>query len=57
VKLVSSPSTVLLTCGLVAAAKSTEELEEEIPVAPEVIGEAKEAEEESSEEKAEKQKK
>ena len=56
VKLVSSPLTVLLTCGLVAAAKSTEELEEEIPVAPEVIGEAKEAEEESSEEKAEKRK-
>ena len=56
VKLVSSPSTVLLTCGLVAAAKSTEELEEEIPVAPEVIGEAKEAEEESSGEKAEKRK-
>ena len=45
VKLVSDPSTLLVTCGLVAAAKSTEELEEEAPVAPEVIGEAKEAEE------------
>jgi len=46
-KLVSSPSTLLLTCSLVAAAKSTEELEEEVPIAPEVIGEAKESEEES----------
>lgn len=44
-KLVSEPSTVLVTCSLVAAAKSTEELEAEVPVAPEVIGEAKEAEE------------
>jgi large subunit ribosomal protein L25 len=54
VKLVSAPSTLLVTCSLVAAAKSTEELEAEMPVAPEVIGEvkeeAKEAEEESSEE-------
>jgi large subunit ribosomal protein L25 len=48
--LVSSPSTLLVTCSLVAAAKSTEELEEEVPVAPEVIGEEKEAEEETSEE-------
>jgi len=53
VKLLSDPSILLVTCGLVAAAKSTEELEEEAPVAPEVIGEAKEAEEaeEESEEK------
>jgi len=51
VKLVSDPSTLLVTCGLVAAAKSTEELEEEMPVAPEVIGEAEKAEgEESSKE-------
>jgi len=54
--LVSEPSTVLVTCSLVAAAKSTEELEAEAPVAPEVISEAKEAEEadkaeEGSEEK------
>jgi large subunit ribosomal protein L25 len=55
VKLVSEPSTLLLACGLVAAAKSTEEIEEEVPTAPEVIGEVKEAEEESSEE-AEKRK-
>ncbi len=56
VKLVSEPSTVLVTCGLVAAAKSTEELEAEAPVAPEVISEAKEEQEaekaeEGSEEK------
>jgi large subunit ribosomal protein L25 len=50
--LVSSPETLLVTCHLVAAAKTTEELEEEIPVAPEVIGEAKEPEaEEAPEEK------
>jgi large subunit ribosomal protein L25 len=48
--LVSSPSTLLVTCSLVAAAKSTEEIEEEEPAVPEVIGEEKEAEEESSEE-------
>lgn len=49
VKLVSDPETLLISCGLVAAAKSTEELEEEVPVAPEVIGEVKEVEEESEE--------
>lgn len=51
VRLVSAPSTLLVTCGLVAAAKSTEELEEKVPIAPEVIGEAKEqeAEQEPSE--------
>ena len=53
-KLVSDPSTLLVTCSVVAAAKTTEELEEEAPAAPEVISEAKEAEEEtkSPEEKA-----
>jgi large subunit ribosomal protein L25 len=50
IKLVSDPSTLLVTCSLVAAAKSTEEMEEEVPAAPEVIGEAKEGEEESAEE-------
>ena len=49
VKLASSPETLLVTCSLVAAAKSTEELEEEVPIAPEVIGEAKEDEGEPSE--------
>ncbi|MHC4622928.1 MAG: 50S ribosomal protein L25 [Planctomycetota bacterium] len=45
VKLVSDPSMLLVTCSLVAAAKTTEEIEEEAPVAPEVISEAKEVEE------------
>ncbi len=45
VKLMSSPTTLLITCSLVAAAKSTEELEEEAPVTPEIIGEVKEGEE------------
>jgi len=44
ISLVSSPDTLLVTCHLVAAAKSTEEVEEEMPVAPEVIGETKEPE-------------
>ena len=42
VTLVSPPETILVTCHLVAAAKTTEELEEEVPTAPEVIGEKKE---------------
>jgi large subunit ribosomal protein L25 len=53
VKLASDPSMLLVTCSLVAAAKTTEELEEEAPAAPEVIGEVKEgkeAQEETSEE-------
>jgi large subunit ribosomal protein L25 len=58
VKLMSDPSTVMVTCSLVAAAKTTEELEEEAPVAPEVITEVKKAEEgeESSETEADKKK-
>ena len=52
--LVSSPDILLVTCHLVAAAKTTEELEEEIPVAPEVIGEAKESEAEAEESPEEK---
>ena len=50
-KLTSSPEILLVTCSLVAAAKAAEEAEEE-PTAPEVITEAKETEDESSEEKA-----
>jgi large subunit ribosomal protein L25 len=46
VKLVSPPETLLVTCHLVAAARTTEELEKETPVSPEVIGEVKEPEEE-----------
>ena len=52
VKLVSSTETLIVTCHLVAAAKTTEQIEEEAPVAPEVISEAKEPEtEEDLEEK------
>ena len=39
VKLVTDSETLVLTCHLVAAAKSTEELEAEMPAAPEVITE------------------
>jgi len=58
VTLVSDASTVLVTCSLVAAAKTTEELEEEAPAAPEVITEAKkeEGEEGPAEAKADKTK-
>ncbi|MHC4166052.1 MAG: 50S ribosomal protein L25 [Planctomycetota bacterium] len=50
VKLAGSPETLLVTCHLVAAAKTAEEVEEETPTAPEVIGEVKEpGEEETSE--------
>jgi large subunit ribosomal protein L25 len=56
VKLVSPPEMLLVTCRLVAAAKTTEELEEEAPVAPEVIGEGKEAEEEPKETEQEERK-
>ena len=49
-RLVTDAETLVLTCHLVAAAKSTEELEEEMPVAPEVITEkAEEAEKAESE--------
>lgn len=50
-KLLSSPDMLMVTCHLVAAAKTTEEMEEEMPAAPEVIGEEKESEEETAEEK------
>ena len=53
IKLVSDPNTLLVTCQLVAAAKTTEQLEEEVPIAPEVIGEEKpEGEGEADEAKA-----
>lgn len=51
VKLVSPPETLLVACRVVIAAKTTEEVEEQVPVAPEVIGEVKEEEEPSGEEK------
>jgi large subunit ribosomal protein L25 len=52
VVLLSPRDTLLVTCHTIAAAKTTEELEEEVPVAPEVIGEVQEEQaEESPEEK------
>jgi large subunit ribosomal protein L25 len=50
VKLASSPDLLMVSCHLVAAAKTTEEVEEEMPAAPEVIGEVKEGEEGEPEE-------
>ena len=44
VKLASSPETLIVTCHLVAAAKTAEQAEEEAPTAPEVIGEVEGAE-------------
>ncbi len=41
VKLISPPETLVVTCHLVAAAKTTEQVEEEMPTTPEVITEAK----------------
>ena len=49
VKLVSPPNTLIVACHLVAAAKTTEEIEEEAPAGPEIIGEAAKDEEEPSE--------
>ena len=48
-KLITKPETLLAACSIVAAAKSAEELEEEQPTTPEVIGETKEDESESAE--------
>ena len=54
VKLVSAPTTLIVTCSVIAETKTTEELEAEMPAAPEVIGEVKEeAAEEGAEEKPE----
>jgi len=50
-KLVSDPSTVIVTCSMVAAAKAEETVvEEAVEAEPEVIGRKKEEEEEKSEE-------
>jgi large subunit ribosomal protein L25 len=51
-KLITNPEALILTCHLVAAAKSTEELEEDMPTAPEVITE-RDPDEESEEKKQE----
>jgi large subunit ribosomal protein L25 len=49
VKLASASSTLLVICNLVTEAKTTEELEAEMPAAPEVISEVKEEAEEAEE--------
>lgn len=56
VKLVSSPTMLIVTCSVISEIKTTEELEAEMPAAPEVIGEVKEeeGEEETEEKKPEK---
>ncbi|MDH7598161.1 MAG: 50S ribosomal protein L25 [Sedimentisphaerales bacterium] len=43
-KLVSSPELLIVTCRMVAEAKTTEQVQMETPAAPEVIREAKKAE-------------
>jgi large subunit ribosomal protein L25 len=53
VKLISSPELLVATCHLVAEVKTTEELEAEMPAAPEVITAAKEEPEEGEEAAAE----
>lgn len=50
VKLISSADTLVVSCNILAVAKTTEEVEAEMPAAPEVIGEEKEPEEGQSEE-------
>jgi large subunit ribosomal protein L25 len=42
IKLSSAPATLIVTCSVIAEVKTTEELEAEIPAAPEVIGKVKE---------------
>ena len=42
-----------MTCHLVAAAKTTEELEEEVSAEPEIVGEGKEGEAAEGEESTE----
>ena len=54
VTLADEPETLVATCSLVAAAKTVEEVEEEAPAAPEVIGEAERAKKEGEEDKTEK---
>jgi len=54
VKLVSPPETLVAACSIVAAAKTTEEIEAEAPAAPEVITEVKQPEEAEEEKEKEK---
>jgi large subunit ribosomal protein L25 len=53
VRMVTSPDVLLATCHVVAEVKTTEELEAEMPAAPEVITAAKEEPEEGAEAAAE----
>jgi large subunit ribosomal protein L25 len=57
VTLVTDPDTLLVSCGIVAAVKTTEEVEAEEPVAPEVIGKEEKPEEKPEEEPEQKEKK
>lgn len=54
VKMISVPDTLVAACSIVLEAKTTEEIEAETPVAPEVITEVKPAEEEAEAEEEEK---
>jgi len=53
VKLISDPEMLVVLCHMVSVAKTTEELEEEMPAAPEVIGEEAEESEQAQPEKEE----
>lgn len=53
IKLITDPDALVITCHLVAAAKTTEEMEAEEPTAPEVIGEVKEEEAEQQQSESE----
>ena len=57
VKLASAPETLVAACSIIIAAKTTEELEAEMPAAPEVITEVKASEEEAEEKQEEEEKK
>ncbi|OHB60539.1 MAG: hypothetical protein A2167_06315 [Planctomycetes bacterium RBG_13_46_10] len=50
VRLISDPAMLMVSCSVVIAAKTTEDIEAETPVAPEVIGEAERAKKETTEE-------
>jgi len=54
VTLADEPETLIVTCSLVAAARTTEEVEEEAPATPEVIGEAEREKKKGEEDKTEK---
>lgn len=49
VKLITDPEALVISCHMVTVAKTAEEMEEEEPTAPEVIGEAEEEEKEEAE--------